>query len=67
VVALKSSHHFRAGFQDLATAIITADPPGLRRGVCAHAQARAALADRPRRDLPRLAYEAARARCARRQ
>jgi microcystin degradation protein MlrC len=28
-VALKSSNHFRAGFQDLAGAIITADPPGL--------------------------------------
>lgn len=28
-VALKSSNHFRAGFQDLAAAIITADPPGL--------------------------------------
>jgi microcystin degradation protein MlrC len=29
VVALKSSHHFRGGFQDLAAEIITADPPGL--------------------------------------
>ncbi len=29
LVALKSSHHFRAGFQDLAAQIITADPPGL--------------------------------------
>lgn len=28
-VALKSSNHFRAGFQELAGAIITADPPGL--------------------------------------
>jgi microcystin degradation protein MlrC len=28
-VALKSSNHFRAGFQDMAAAIITADPPGL--------------------------------------
>lgn len=28
-VALKSSNHFRAGFQDLAASIITADPPGL--------------------------------------
>ena len=28
-VALKSSNHFRAGFQELASAIITADPPGL--------------------------------------
>lgn len=28
-VALKSSNHFRAGFQDLAGAIVTADPPGL--------------------------------------
>jgi microcystin degradation protein MlrC len=28
-VALKSSNHFRAGFQDLARAIVTADPPGL--------------------------------------
>ncbi|MFU8817120.1 MAG: M81 family metallopeptidase [Pseudomonadales bacterium] len=28
-VALKSSNHFRAGFQDVASAIITADPPGL--------------------------------------
>ena len=29
IVALKSSHHFRAGFQSLARAIVTADPPGL--------------------------------------
>ena len=29
IVALKSSNHFRAGFQDLAGTIITADPPGL--------------------------------------
>jgi len=29
IVALKSSNHFRAGFQDRAKAIITADPPGL--------------------------------------
>ncbi|MEJ2090360.1 MAG: MlrC C-terminal domain-containing protein, partial [Gammaproteobacteria bacterium] len=28
-VALKSSNHFRAGFQQLAATIITADPPGL--------------------------------------
>lgn len=28
-IALKSSNHFRAGFTDLAGAIITADPPGL--------------------------------------
>jgi microcystin degradation protein MlrC len=28
-VALKSSNHFRAGFQRLASAIVTADPPGL--------------------------------------
>lgn len=28
-VALKSSNHFRAGFEHLAGAIITADPPGL--------------------------------------
>lgn len=28
-VALKSSNHFRAGFQNLARAIVTADPPGL--------------------------------------
>ena len=28
-VALKSSNHFRACFQDIAGAIITADPPGL--------------------------------------
>ena len=28
-VALKSSNHFRAGFQHLASAIVTADPPGL--------------------------------------
>lgn len=28
-VALKSSNHFRAGFQGLARAIVTADPPGL--------------------------------------
>jgi microcystin degradation protein MlrC len=29
LVALKSSNHFRAGFQDLAAGIVTADPPGL--------------------------------------
>ncbi len=29
IVALKSSHHFRAGFESLAAAIVTADPPGL--------------------------------------
>ena len=29
IVALKSSNHFRAGFTDLASKIITADPPGL--------------------------------------
>lgn len=29
LVALKSSQHFRSGFQDLAAAIITTDPPGL--------------------------------------
>jgi microcystin degradation protein MlrC len=29
IVALKSSNHFRAGFQELAREIITADPPGL--------------------------------------
>jgi len=29
IVALKSSNHFRAGFSDLAVAILTADPPGL--------------------------------------
>ncbi|HEX9888847.1 MAG TPA: M81 family metallopeptidase [Nitriliruptorales bacterium] len=28
IVALKSSNHFRSGFQDLAAAIITTDPPG---------------------------------------
>ncbi|MEM6708609.1 MAG: M81 family metallopeptidase [Pseudomonadota bacterium] len=28
-VALKSSNHFRAGFEHLAQAIVTADPPGL--------------------------------------
>jgi len=28
-VALKSSNHFRAGFQDIAAEIVTADPPGL--------------------------------------
>lgn len=28
-VALKSSNHFRAGFQELACTIVTADPPGL--------------------------------------
>ena len=31
-VALKSSHHFRAGFKDVAAAIVTADTPGL----CTH-------------------------------
>lgn len=29
IVALKSSNHFRAGFNDVAGAIVTADPPGL--------------------------------------
>ena len=29
IVALKSSNHFRAGFEALARAVITADPPGL--------------------------------------
>ena len=29
IVALKSSNHFRAGFQHIASAIVTADPPGL--------------------------------------
>ena len=29
IVALKSSNHFRAGFQDIAGTIITAHPPGL--------------------------------------
>ena len=29
LIALKSSNHFRSGFQDLAAAIITTDPPGL--------------------------------------
>jgi hypothetical protein len=29
VAALKSSNHFRAGFEPLARAVITADPPGL--------------------------------------
>ena len=29
IVGLKGSQHFRAGFRDLATAIITADSPGL--------------------------------------
>ena len=29
IVALKSSNHFRAGFEDIAATIITADPPGL--------------------------------------
>ena len=28
-VALKSSNHFRAGFQPICSAIVTADPPGL--------------------------------------
>ncbi len=32
IVALKSSNHFRAGFKDVAAAIVTADPPGL----CTH-------------------------------
>jgi len=32
IVALKSSNHFRAGFKDVASAIVTADPPGL----CTH-------------------------------
>jgi microcystin degradation protein MlrC len=29
LIALKSSNHFRAGFEPLAGTIITADPPGL--------------------------------------
>ena len=29
IVALKSSNHFRGGFQELAAEIVTADPPGL--------------------------------------
>jgi microcystin degradation protein MlrC len=29
IVALKSSNHFRAGFGDIASDIVTADPPGL--------------------------------------
>jgi microcystin degradation protein MlrC len=29
LVALKSSHHFRSGFQALAAGIVTTDPPGL--------------------------------------
>jgi microcystin degradation protein MlrC len=29
IVGLKSSQHFRAGFRDLAAAIVTADSPGL--------------------------------------
>jgi microcystin degradation protein MlrC len=29
IVALKSSNHFRAGFQQIAREIVTADPPGL--------------------------------------
>jgi microcystin degradation protein MlrC len=29
IVALKSSNHFRAGFQDVAAGIVTADTPGL--------------------------------------
>ena len=29
LVAIKSSQHFRSGFEDLAAAIITTDPPGL--------------------------------------
>jgi microcystin degradation protein MlrC len=29
IVALKSSNHFRAGFRDLAAAIVTSDAPGL--------------------------------------
>ena len=29
IIALKSSNHFRAGFKDIATAIVTADTPGL--------------------------------------
>jgi microcystin degradation protein MlrC len=29
IIALKSSNHFRAGFDDIAGTIITADPPGL--------------------------------------
>ena len=55
-MALKSSHHFRAGFESLASAIVTADPPGLTtqrlRDVPARAHATADLAARPGRSLP---------------
>ncbi len=30
IVALKSTHHFRAVFDDIASEIITADPPGIQ-------------------------------------
>ena len=29
LVALKSNHHFRSGFESLAVAIVTTDPPGM--------------------------------------
>lgn len=29
LIALKSNHHFRSGFEDLAAAIVTTDPPGV--------------------------------------
>jgi microcystin degradation protein MlrC len=46
VVALKSSNHFRAGFRDLAAAILTSDAPGLttnRVEVFDHPRSRRAL------------------------
>jgi microcystin degradation protein MlrC len=69
IVALKSSHHFRAGFESLASGILTADPPGLthtaHRNVPSHAHTAADLAARRGRGLPRVARGAARSSRAR--
>ncbi len=51
IVVLKSSQHFRAGFADLATEIITADSPGL-------STLRVETFDHPRADGPRWPIDA---------
>ena len=51
VIGLKSSQHFRAGFGDLAGAIVTSDVPGLptnRVEVFDHSSAWLAALARPR-------------------
>lgn len=52
VVVLKSSQHFRAGFSDIATAIVTADSPGLTT-------LRVENFDHPRADGPRWPHDPA--------